>query len=61
MILASKHGLMIAVVVQRETPKAHIVKEVGRPNRERRVSKSDKGWKLFDSTEEAMNWMDVEL
>lgn len=61
MILASKHGLMIAVVVQRETPKAHVVKEVGSRGKERRVSKADQNWKLFDSVDEAMNWQGVEL
>lgn len=58
-ILAKKSGLMIGVLVLRETEKAIIVRTWDK-KRERRVPKADKNQKLFECTSEAEKWINTQ-
>lgn len=60
MILATKSGWLIACKLLRETPKAFIVEYTDDKGNEVRISKSDQNRKLFNSTDEAITWMDGE-
>ncbi|MNR39599.1 hypothetical protein D3C85_1578210 [compost metagenome] len=59
MILASMSGMLIAVTLVRETPKAFIVKPRDAVN-EIRVAKDNDKRKLFDTVSEAYAWLGVE-
>jgi hypothetical protein len=58
MILATKSGWLISVKVIRETPKGYVIRDCEKGARERRISKSDLSRKLFESTDEALEWME---
>jgi len=59
MILASRNGLMCAVTLLRETPKAWVIQYVGEKKHETRIPKSS-GRVLFDNVDEALNWIGVD-
>lgn len=58
MILASLNGLMCAVTIIRETPKAWVIKYQGERKKETRVPKDGKR-EMFNSTDDAMKWMGI--
>ena len=58
MILASLNGLMCAVTIVRETPKAWVVQYQGEKKHETRVPKNGKR-EMFSSVDAAMAWMGV--
>lgn len=63
MILATQSGMLTAVKIIRETPKGFIYNDLSKngPERtkERRIGKDEEGRKLFNSTDEALDWMGV--
>lgn len=56
MILVSRSGLMCAVTIVRETPKAWVLSELG-VKKDRRVPKNDERRRLFNNTDEARDWL----
>jgi len=60
MILASLNGLMCAVTIIRETPRAWIIQYSGERKKETRVPKDGKR-EMFTSVDDAMKWMGVTL
>lgn len=58
MILASMNGLMCAVTIIRETPKAWIIQYIGERKHETRVPKDGKR-EMFSCVDDALNWMGI--
>jgi len=58
MILASQNGLMCAVTIIRETPKAWVIQYHGERKKETRVPKDGKR-EMFTCTDDAMKWMGI--
>lgn len=58
MILASQNGLMCAVTIIRETPKAWVIQYQGERKKETREPKDGKR-KMFTCTDDAMKWLGV--
>lgn len=58
MILASLNGLMCAVTIIRETPKAWVIQYQGEKKHETRVPKNGKR-EMFTNVDDAMAWMGV--
>jgi len=56
MILASSNGLMCAVTIIRETPKAWIIQYVGEKKKETRVPKNA-GRQMFTNVADAERWI----
>lgn len=56
MILASSNGLMCAVKIIRETPKAWIVQCIGEKKKETRVPKNA-GRQMFGNVPDAERWI----
>lgn len=57
-IIATKSGWLIAATILRETPKAFIVEYSDEKGKERRINKNDHLKGVFNSVDEALEWME---
>ncbi|MNQ24614.1 hypothetical protein D3C85_378130 [compost metagenome] len=59
-IRATKSGWLIATKVVKETKKYYHLEDIDSKGNIYKISKEDAQTKLFDSTDEALNWIDEE-
>lgn len=57
-VVATKSGWLIAATLMRETEKSYIVEYKDTPNKNVVISKDDDRKKIFNNTDEAMDWIE---
>lgn len=60
-IVATKSGWLFAATILRETPKHFVVEYKDEKGKEKWIKKSDKKMKIFDNTDEAIDWINEDI